>query len=187
MITKKIDRICNLQLMTQQQNCQKSAQHRDYSFPAKNHQNKKYVKATNCETNEITYFNSLHAVNQHLGINPGIVEMSAEGLNNCKTRSSKKNNQAYKFEYIQKEDMPDNYLQSANIRPRKYNDEERKIINQKHVKNGSEMNFNVPTVIRFSKMDPNTIKPKFVNELPTYYPRVIEYYSGVNAQQKRKR
>ena len=126
---KEDNRICNLQLMTQQQNCQKFAQHRHYSFPAKNHQNKKYVKAANCETNEITYSNSFYVVNQRLGINPGIVKMSAEGLNDCKTGISKKNNQAYKFEYIQKEDMPDNYLQSANIRPRKYTDEERKIIN----------------------------------------------------------
>ena len=36
---KKDNRLCNLQIMTQQQNCKKSAKNRDYSFAAKNHEN----------------------------------------------------------------------------------------------------------------------------------------------------
>lgn len=51
--------------MTQKQNCKKSAKNRDYKFAAKNHKNKKFVKAINIETDEISYFNSLYSVNQH--------------------------------------------------------------------------------------------------------------------------
>ena len=38
---KDDNRLCNLQLMSQQENCKKSAKRRDYTFAAKNHQNKK--------------------------------------------------------------------------------------------------------------------------------------------------
>ena len=60
---KDDNRLCNLQLMTQQENCKKSAKRRDYTFAAKNHQNKKCVKATNSDTNEVSYYNSMYAVN----------------------------------------------------------------------------------------------------------------------------
>ena len=84
------NRLCNLQLMTQQEICQKSAQVRDYKFAAKNHQNKKCVEATNCSTNDAIYFNSMFAVQQHLSINAGIVKMVAENINNYKSGISKK-------------------------------------------------------------------------------------------------
>ena len=41
---KDDNRLCNIQLITQQENCKKSAKRRDYTFAAKNHQNKKCVK-----------------------------------------------------------------------------------------------------------------------------------------------
>ena len=82
---KDDNRLCNLQLMTQQENCIKSAERRDYTFAAKNHQNKKCVKAINIDTNEVSYYNSLYAIQQHLGINAGIVKMVCEGINRCKT------------------------------------------------------------------------------------------------------
>ena len=78
-----------LQLMSHQENCKKSAKRRDYTFAAKNHQNKKCVKATNSDTNEVSYYNSMYAIHQHLGINAGIVKMVCEGINNCKTGISK--------------------------------------------------------------------------------------------------
>ena len=81
---KDDNRLCNLQLMSQQENCKKSAKRRDYTFVAKNHQNKKCVKATNSDTNEVSYYNSMYAVNQHLGINAGIVKMVCEKINSCK-------------------------------------------------------------------------------------------------------
>ena len=123
---KDDNRLCNLQLMTPQQNCKKSAKDRDYSFVGKNCENRKYVKAINKETKEVFFFNSLYAVNQHLGINAGIVKMVCEGLNNYKSGVSKKDNCSYTFEYIKKEELPDNYKKSANKRPIKYpNDEKR--------------------------------------------------------------
>ena len=83
---KEDNRLCN----TPQQNCKKSAKDRDYSFVANNHKNRKCVKATNKNTNEVTYFKSMSAVTQHLGINTGLVKMVCEGLNYCKSGLSKK-------------------------------------------------------------------------------------------------
>ena len=123
---KDDNRLCNLQLLTQQENCKKSSERRDYTFAAKNHQNKKFVKATNIETNEISYYNSMYAINQYLGINAGIVKMVSEGLNRCKTGISKKNNCHYKFEYVNEQDMPADYKKSANIRPIRVSVEDRK-------------------------------------------------------------
>ncbi|CAH3143934.1 unnamed protein product, partial [Porites lobata] len=80
---KQDNRLCNLQLMTQQENCQKSAKNRDYTFGPKNCQNK-----------------NMYAVQQHLGINAGIIKMICEGINRCKSGNSKKDGQRYKFEYI---------------------------------------------------------------------------------------
>lgn len=112
---KKDNRLCNLQMMTQQQNCKKSAQDRDYTFVAKNHQNIKCVKAINQNTNNVLYFNSMYAAQQHLGINVGIIKMVCEGLNNCKTGKSKKDNDSYKFEYVKRDDMPDEYIKSSKL------------------------------------------------------------------------
>lgn len=57
----------------------KIGEKRDYKF-AKNHQNRKCVKAINHETNEITYYNSLYAAQQHIGVNCGIVKMYCRNL-----------------------------------------------------------------------------------------------------------
>lgn len=118
---KQDNRLCNLQLMTQQENCKKAAKDRDYTFASYNHKNKKCVKAINCKTNEISYYNSLYSVNQHLGINAGVVKMVCEKLNNCKSGISKVDGNKYKFEYIKLEDMPDNYKKSANTRAKRNN------------------------------------------------------------------
>ena len=123
---KDDNRLCNLQLMTHQENCKKSAKRRDYTFAAKNHQNKKCVKATNSDTNEVSYYNSMYAVQQHLGINAGIVKMVCEKINGCKTGISKIDNHSYKFEYVNKQDMPDNYKKSVNRRPNRVPVEDKK-------------------------------------------------------------
>ena len=120
------NRLCNLKLLTQQQNCKKASKGRDYTFAAKNYENKKCVKAINNDTNEVSYYNSMYAVQQHLGINAGIVKMVCEGLNNCKSGISKKNGNSFKFEYVRKEDMPDDYIKSANKRPKRVSDEDKK-------------------------------------------------------------
>ena len=123
---KDDNRLCNLQLVTSSENNKKSAKRRDYTFAAKNHQNKKCVKATNSDTNEVSYYNSMYAIYQHLGINAGIVKMVCEGINNCKTGISKKDNCHYKFEYVKKEDMPADYKKSANIRSNRVPVEDKK-------------------------------------------------------------
>ena len=125
---KEDNRLCNLQLVTQQQNCKKSAKDRDYTFAAKNCENRKCVKATNMNTNEESYYYSMYSINQHLGINAGIVKMVCEGINNCKSGTciSKKHGCSYIFEYIKEDELPDNYKKSANIRPRRVSDEEKK-------------------------------------------------------------
>ena len=123
---KEDNRLCNLQLITQQLNCKKASKDRDYTFAAKNCENRKCVKATNQNTNEVSYYNSLYAVNQHLGINAGIVKMVCEGLNNCKSDVSKKDGHSYTFEYIKQDDLPNDYKKSANIRPKRVSDEDRK-------------------------------------------------------------
>lgn len=97
---KNDNRLENLQCVTQQENCKKSASKRDYSFANYNWQNRKTVKATNIESGEETIFKSLYAVQKTLGINCGIVKMCCEGINNCKSGISKINNQQYRFEYI---------------------------------------------------------------------------------------
>ena len=61
----------------------------------------------------------MYAINQHLGINAGIVKMVCEGINSCKTGFSKQDNCHYKFEYVKKEDIPDDYKKSSNIRPKR--------------------------------------------------------------------
>ena len=141
---KDDNRLCNLQLMTQKENCIKSAKRRDYTFAAKNHQNKKCVKATNIDTNEVSHFNSLYAVNQHLGINAGIVKMVCEGTNHCETGISKKENCYYKFEYVKKEDMPDDYKKSANVRPIRVSVEDKKKHQKEVIKRWQQKEYECP-------------------------------------------
>ena len=138
--------------MAPQENCKKSAGRRDYTFVAKNHQNKKCVKATNIDTNEISYYNSMYAIFQHLGINAGIVKMVCEGLNRCKTGISKQDNSHYKFEYVNEQDMPDDYKKSANKRPQRVSAEDKKNIKRKLRKDGSKKNMNVKNVGKLIKM-----------------------------------
>ena len=123
---KDDNRLCNLQVVTSSENNKKSSRFRDYTFVKDNHRNRKYVKATNISTNEGSYYNSLYAVQQHLQINAGIVKMVCERINNCKTGISKKDNCHYKFEYVKKDDMSDNFKKSANKRSNRVPDEDKK-------------------------------------------------------------
>ena len=141
---KDDNRLCNLQLMTQQENCKKSAKRRDYTFAAKNHQNKKCVKATNCDTNEVSYYNSMYAVQQHLSINAGIVKMVCEGINNCKTGISKIDNHSYKFEYVKKEDMPTDFFKSSNERPIRVPVEDKKKHQKEAMKRWQQKEYECP-------------------------------------------
>ena len=160
---KDDNRLCNLQLMSQQENCKKSAKRRDYTFAAKNHQNKKCVKATNSDTNEVSYYNSMYAVQQHLSINAGIVKMVCEKINDCKTGISKIDNHCYKFEYVNKQDMPDNYKKSANIRSNRVHVEDKKKHHKEAMKRWQQKNINVQNVGKLIKIVTGLFTTKYVN------------------------
>ena len=141
---KEDNRLCNLQLMTPQQNCKKSAKNRDYSFNANNHKNRKCIKAIIINTNEATYFYSMSAVQQHLGINTGTVKMVCESWYGRKSGISKKDGCSYTFEYIKQDDLPDNYKKSANIRPRRVSDEDKKKHNIEAIKKWKNKEYKCP-------------------------------------------
>ena len=91
----------NLEVVTRSENNKKSANNRDYSFVKDNHKNRKKVKAINLLTNEEVIYNSLYSVNKLLGINAGHVKMICEDKYiYCKSATSKKDGQKYKFEYL---------------------------------------------------------------------------------------
>jgi len=123
---KDDNRLCNLQLLTPQQNSKKSAHNRDFSYLPKAHENKKAVKAFNCTTNEITYFNSIYCCAQHLGINIGTIKKVCDEEKYRKTGISKKDECSYKFEYVREQDLPDNHIKSANIRTKMSDDDKKK-------------------------------------------------------------
>ena len=60
------------------------------------------------------------------------------------TAISKFNQQAYRFEYIDEALLPDNHFKSANIKPRKYSDEERKIVEKGRLKKWGKQPFSCP-------------------------------------------
>ena len=72
------NRLCNLQLMTQQQNCKKTAKNHHYSYLMR--KNKKLVKAVNCTNNEVTYYDSLCATEKHLHVNKRSTQRASDGL-----------------------------------------------------------------------------------------------------------
>src|SRR5689334_93482 len=57
---KTNNNIENLQCVTPQENCKKSAANRDYSFVKDNHKNRKSVQSTCIETGEKDYFPSMY-------------------------------------------------------------------------------------------------------------------------------
>lgn len=141
---KDDNRLCNLQLLSHQDNCKKSAKKRDYSFVANNCKNRRCVMATNKVTNQVTFFKSMYAIKQHLGINAGIVKMVCENTNKCKSGVSKINQERYVFKYIDEKNMPENFKKSANIRPHKFTQEEKKQNQRKSIKNWQNKEFTCP-------------------------------------------
>ena len=105
----------------------RSGKNRDYSFAAKNHQNKKCVQATDVVTGMKTFYNSLYSAQQHLSINAGLIKMISECKNGCKIGASKKDGNMYKFEYIEHSQMPKNYKKASDVRPIKFTEEEKRI------------------------------------------------------------
>ena len=118
---KEDNQLCNLQLLTPSENSKKAAKHRK-TF--NNRQNRKCVKATNKETNEVSCYFSMYAASQHLQIQSKCVQTVCDGIS--KSALSKKDGHAYTFEYIKEEDLPSNYIKSKNIRPQKATNEDKR-------------------------------------------------------------
>ena len=123
---KDDNRLCNLQLVTQQQNCEKSAKDRDYSYTKNIKREKKCVKATNTNTNEVSYYDSLYCCSQYLDISNGTIKRVCDGVEYRKSGISKNDKQKYTFEYVKKDNMPENYIKSANKRPQRVSHEDKK-------------------------------------------------------------
>ena len=66
----------------------------------------------------------MYATHKHLEINSSCVYKVCEGA--TKSSLSKKDGHVYKFEYIEEEELPDNYIQSPNIRPKRKTVDEKK-------------------------------------------------------------
>jgi hypothetical protein len=116
---KDDNRLCNLLEMTKIQKHEEIEKNEDYALIVRNLSNRKYVRAINCNNDTESFYNSLYAVNQHLGINVGIVKMVCEGLNNCKSGISKVDGCRYKFNYISKEELPEDHKKSAHKHPKR--------------------------------------------------------------------
>ena len=140
---KDDNRICNLQLVTQSENTKKSVKDNDYSYN-KQTKNPKCVKATNCETNNVIYFNSIYCCAQHLSISKGTIKRVCDGNKYRKSGISKKDGQRYKFEYVNKENMPDDYIKSANKRPKRVPDEDKKKHKKEAVKRWQQKEYECP-------------------------------------------
>jgi predicted Zn-ribbon and HTH transcriptional regulator len=107
---KDDNRLCNLQLITQQQNCKKAG----YSYSnIGNRKHSRCVKAVNCTDNTETFYNSIYAVGQHLAVHKETVRKVCLGMKYRKSGISKKDGCNYKFSYISKEELPENYIKSS--------------------------------------------------------------------------
>ena len=140
---KDDNRICNLQLVTQSENTKKSVKDNDYSYN-KQKKSRKCVKAINCETNNVIYFNSIHCCAQHLNINNGTIKRVCDGIKYRKSGISKKDRQRYKFEYVNSEDMPDNYMISANKRQKRVPNEDKNKNKMEAIKRWQQKEFICP-------------------------------------------
>ncbi|DAC81755.1 TPA_asm: hypothetical protein [Trichoplax MELD virus] len=102
--------------------CTKSVKNRDYSFVSKNHENVKKIKATCIDTDEVSYYHSIYNCQKKLGINCGIIKMSCDKTNRCKSGKSKVDGKKYKFDYV--DEIPDScFKESQKKRSRKFTSE----------------------------------------------------------------
>jgi len=84
---------------------------------------RKVIDHINDVLDDNRYYNSLYAVQQHLGVHNGLVKNVCEKKKYHKTGLSKKDGCSYSFELIDKEDLPTNHFQCVRL---KITDEERK-------------------------------------------------------------
>ena len=120
------NRLCNLQLLTPQENSKKAAKDRDLSFYTQNSKIRKCVKAINKDTNKAIFFNSIYSAQQYLAIHHATIKWVCEGYYGRKSGKSKKDGYSYTFEYVKEEDLPSDHIKSANIRPKRVPEEDKK-------------------------------------------------------------
>ena len=121
------NKIDNLELMTQSDNCIKSCKNRDYSYVKNNHVNVHKVKVTNVATNETNIFKSVYGASEYTNVNVGIIQLICQGSLYSKTGTSKATNTVYKFEYT--EDEPTKLMKKG-----KLYDNQEQYENEKHLK-----------------------------------------------------
>ena len=98
-------------MITPKENFQKSAKNHDCSDMFKT---VKCIKATNLSTNNVSYFNSIYSCSKLLGVNAGIIYHICNAVPYYKSGKSKMDGCSYKFEYIEKSDIPYS-IESAKI------------------------------------------------------------------------
>ena len=94
---RKDNRLCNLQLLTPQQNSKKAMKKYGHSLSAENFKNKKRIKAFNLESNKTTYYDSMNAAQRSLGIDHSTVKRCCLGIH--KSSTSKLDGCRYTFEF----------------------------------------------------------------------------------------
>ena len=97
------NKIENLEMMSQSDNCIKSCKNRNYDYVKDNHKNVHKVKVTNVATNETNIFKSVYGASEYTNVNVGIIQLICQGSLYSKTGTSKSTNTVYKFEYTEDE------------------------------------------------------------------------------------
>ena len=141
---KEDNSLDNLQLVTQKENCKKSAPNRDYTFTKNNYKNRRCVKAINIANKEEFFYNSISAAQQNLGINSGVIKNICDGNNYCKSGKSKINNCVYNFCYINEEDLPEKHIRCTRTgikRTKLLSEEEKKLQRKEATKKWQSRDF----------------------------------------------
>ena len=97
------NKIENLEMMSQSDNCIKSCKNRNYDYVKDNHKNVHKVKVTNIATNETNVFKSVYQASEFSNVNVGIIQLICQGSLYSKTGTSKTTNTQYTFEYTNDE------------------------------------------------------------------------------------
>lgn len=121
---KDDNRLDNLQLLTQKESTKKYCKNVNHLHLKNPRKNKKAVKSIKQSTKEVLFFDSKYAAEKNLCLKWSNIYLVCNGL--TKTSVSKQDGCSYKFEYVKKENLSDDYIKSANIKPKKMFDENRK-------------------------------------------------------------
>ena len=77
--------------------------------------------------------------------------MVCEGINNCKSGVSKKAGHSYTFKYVREDELPSDHKKSANIRPKRIPEEDKKKHNSERVKKWQNKESKCPNCDEFYK------------------------------------